>query len=230
MEGLEVGVRRVTEIRTPSLGYRIQRSRAKKESQEAHWSEFRSPSINHKPRRKSVTFSNVISNDKSKTSPSAEIYSLHMGNGRDGEEKDKPACSNKEETIVISEMKEAVHFPTGHENQEVEITLNKCADSVLARVAVPQDNWEVTERFHFAEQMKPIELDIPIKSDTPDLQTIWDQGSTADIQTKPLKDLQNENIQNVTMKRLREIRFSPTTFKRINLSASDLSEQHFFSR
>ncbi|XP_062900579.1 striated muscle preferentially expressed protein kinase-like [Mobula hypostoma] len=173
-------------------------------------------------------FTNVVSKDKGKTSPSAEKHDLHM-DYRKSEEK-----ANKEETIMIPTVKEAVQYSTGHESREVETTSNMVADSPLTYMAVTQESKAVAERFSiselYAELMKTNVVDNPSKPDTQDFQTIDDQANSADIQTKPLKDMQN--IQNVTVKRLREIQFSPITFKRRTLSASNVNvtEQIIFSR
>ncbi|GCB60611.1 hypothetical protein scyTo_0012772 [Scyliorhinus torazame] len=216
---------RMIQVRIPSSEYVMQSSKAdtnRHTSQENPFPEFEFASTYQKSKRKSVTFSEINLNDEDGISPLATEYNQPLANREDDEEEKEPYCSNKETTTPLG-LEEAIV----HEGSEKEIALNKVADSPVFYMALPQDSRVLAALpQQFAEQMKPLEIDKPFKPETSDSETSNDDG-----QARPEKDLENENIRCVTVKKLREIQFSPTTFRRKTFEAHlNVTEQNIFTR
>ncbi|GCC29259.1 hypothetical protein chiPu_0007697 [Chiloscyllium punctatum] len=228
LKNTEAGTRKTTEVHIPSLEHDIQRSKADiRHALQEHLPECTSEIMYKKSKRKSVTFSDFGLNNEEGASPSSAEYNVNSFERKADEGNDKPYHSTKESTTSPSEPEESRQVSTRYEGSEMEKTFKKLEDSPLFYMAVPQDSTKMTAiPEHIGLQMKPHKIDKSFKPDSSDSQTQNVKGHA-----RPIQDLENENIQSVTVKKLREIQFSPTTFKRKTFAARiNVTEQNIFSR
>ncbi|XP_059495977.1 obscurin isoform X15 [Stegostoma tigrinum] len=228
LKNTEARTRKTAEVQIPGLEYNVQRSKVDiRHALQEHIPECTAESMYKRSKRKSVTFSDFSLNNEEGASHSVAEYNQNSLKRKADERNDEPYHSTKESATSSSGLEESSQVSKGHEGSEMEKTFKKLEDSAPLYMAVPQENTEMADiPEHIGGQMKHLKIDKSFKPDTSESQ-FWNVNS----QARPTRDLESENIQNVTVKKLREVQFSPTTFKRKTFSARrNVIEQDVFKR